>query len=196
MIFPPVKKLKVQLKIYLSGMLFLFSTKVYAVEDVVTQVIKSDSVLKSSSMTTGPMKTASIPTDPMSGSYLTQLVLGLLVVILCIVALAWFAKKMNRFHSVTNDSLKIISGISMGSRERIVLLQIGEEQLLVGVSPGRINKLHVLNSSITTSAGVSSNTENRPSDKGFADKLKTMMADAASGNKTDNNTDTENKKKE
>ncbi len=193
MIFDSVKKLKVHPKIYFSGMLFLFSTKVYAIENVVTQVIKSDSVLKSGAMTTSP-----IPTDPMSGSYLTQLVLGLLVVILCIVALAWFAKKMNRFHSVTNDSLKIISGISMGSRERIVLLQVGEEQLLVGVSPGRINKLHVLNSSITTSAGVSSNTENRPSDKGFADKLKTMMSDAASGNKannkTNNSTDTVNKK--
>jgi len=184
MIFNLVKKLKDKSTLYISGIVFFFSTKVYAIEDVViqdavTQVIKSDSIMKSGSMTT----------DPMSGSYLMQLVLGLLVVILCIVALAWFAKKMNRFHSVTNDSLKIISGISMGSRERIVLLQVGEEQLLVGVSPGRINKLHVLNSSITTSAGVSSNTENKPFDKGFSDKLKTMMADAAG------NTDAANKKK-
>jgi flagellar protein FliO/FliZ len=194
MILVPVKKLKVKSKIYFSGILFLFSTKVYAIEDVVTQVIKSDSVMKSSFMTTGSMTTTPVPTDPMSGSYLTQLVLGLLVVILCIVALAWFAKKMNRFHSVTNDSLKIISGISMGSRERIVLLQVGKEQLLVGVSPGRINKLHVLNSSITTSTGVSSNTEDKHFDKGFADKLKTMMADAVSDNKTNNNTNTENKK--
>ena len=184
MIFDLVKKLKDQSMLYISGILFFFSTKVYAIEDVVTQVIKSNSVMKQGSMTT----------DPMSGSYLTQLVLGLLVVILCIVALAWFAKKMNRFHSVTNDSLKIISGISMGSRERIVLLQVGEEQLLVGVSPGRINKLHVLNSSITTSAGISSNTEDKYSGKGFADKLKIMMSDAASDNKADNNTDTKNKK--
>jgi flagellar protein FliO/FliZ len=51
---------------------------------------------------------------------------------------------MNRLQSSTGGMLKIIGGISMGSRERIVLLQVGSEQLLVGVSPGRINTLHVL----------------------------------------------------
>jgi flagellar protein FliO/FliZ len=85
-----------------------------------------------------------ISTDPMSGSYLFQLILGLIVVLICIVALAWFAKRMNRLQSSTGGMLKIIGGISMGSRERIVLLQVGSEQLLVGVSPGRINTLHVL----------------------------------------------------
>lgn len=85
-----------------------------------------------------------ISTDPMSGSYLFQLILGLIIVLICIVALAWFAKRMNRLQSSTGGMLKIIGGISMGSRERIVLLQVGSEQLLVGVSPGRINTLHVL----------------------------------------------------
>ncbi len=87
---------------------------------------------------------AIISTDPMSGNYLFQLILGLIVVLLCIVALAWFAKRMNRLQSSTGGMLKIIGGISMGSRERVVLLQVGSEQLLVGVSPGRINTLHVL----------------------------------------------------
>ena len=85
-----------------------------------------------------------INTDPMSGSYLFQLILGLIVVLICIVALAWFARRMNRLQSSTGGMLKIIGGISMGSRERVVLLQVGSEQLLVGVSPGRINTLHVL----------------------------------------------------
>ncbi len=85
-----------------------------------------------------------INTDPMSGSYLFQLILGLIVVLICIVALAWFAKRMNRLQSSTSGMLKIIGGISMGSRERVVLIQVGSEQLLIGVSPGRINTLHVL----------------------------------------------------
>lgn len=85
-----------------------------------------------------------INADPMSGSYLFQLILGLIVVLICIVALAWFAKRMNRLQSSTGGVLKIIGGLSMGSRERVVLLQVGSEQLLIGVSPGRINTLHVL----------------------------------------------------
>ncbi len=164
-------KLNVLAKAYISSSImsltFLFSSKAYSVEDVTTQLIKS---------------------DPMSGSYLMQLVLGLLVVILCIVALAWFTKKMNRFHSITDDSLKVITGISMGTREKIVLLQVGEEQLLVGVSPGRINKLHVLATPITATDLNKSNSETSVGGKGFADKLKTMMTAAnASSVKKKNN---------
>ena len=88
--------------------------------------------------------------------------------------LAWFAKKMNRFHSAADGSLKVIGGLSMGSRERIVLLQVGEEQLLLGVSPGRISKLHVLGTPLEESG--------RPTDDdaggNFLDKLKTTMAQA------------------
>jgi flagellar protein FliO/FliZ len=96
-----------------------------------------------------------ISTEPMSGNYLVQLILGLLVVLICIVALAWFAKRMNRLQSSTGGMLKIIGGISMGSRERVVLLQVGSEQLLLGISPGRINTLHVLEEPLDN-AGVSS----------------------------------------
>jgi flagellar protein FliO/FliZ len=95
---------------------------------------------KTSQLNTSPI----ISADPMSGSYLFQLILGLIVVLICIVALAWFAKRMNRLQSSSGGMLKIIGGISMGSRERVVLLQVGSEQLLIGVSPGRINTLHVL----------------------------------------------------
>ena len=112
----------------------------------------------------------------MSGSYLMQLVLGLIVVVLCIIALAWFAKKMNNFQPLADDSLKMISTISMGTRERIVLLQVGEEQILIGVSPGRINKLHVLNKPIEKVVG----NQGGATGKGFSDKFKSMMADAKS----------------
>jgi flagellar protein FliO/FliZ len=117
---------------------------------------------------------ASLNSDPMNSSYLLQLVIGLLIVLLCIIALAWLAKKMNRFQSLTDSSLKVIGGLSMGSRERIVLLQVGEEQLLLGVSPGRINTLHVLDAPID----MVSNKPDSPMSNGFLDKFKTMMTDA------------------
>ena len=111
---------------------------------------------------------------PMSSSYLLQLVIGLFVVLLCIVALAWFAKKMNRFQSLADGSLKIIGGISMGGRERAVLLQVGEEQLLLGISPGKINTLHVLDTPIE----IKSTQADSQSGNSFSDKLKTMMSNA------------------
>lgn len=146
---------KIKYKFYSAVMLLVVSAQVYANEEAVSKTLKS---------------------EPMSGGYLMQLVLGLVVVVLCIIALAWFAKKMNSFQSVTDDSLKMISAMSMGTRERIVLLQVGEEQILVGVSPGRINKLHVLDKPIENVRG----NQGSATGKGFSDKFKTLMADARS----------------
>jgi len=69
---------------------------------------------------------------------------GLLLVIVAILGSAWFYRRFGNISPVSNDALKIVGGLSLGQKERIVLLQIGEEQLLVGISPGGINKLHVL----------------------------------------------------
>lgn len=114
-----------------------------------------------------------INTDPMSGSYLFQLILGLIIVLICIVALAWFAKRMNRLQSSTGSMLKIIGGLSMGSRERVVLLQVGSEQLLIGVSPGRISKLHVLETPLEDEGGNSEKTFAH----NLSEKLSTVLAE-------------------
>lgn len=148
-------------KLLLAFVTLFVTAQTDAAEQVSTQAIKVD-----------PMSA-----DPMSGSYLLQLVSGLVVVIICIVVLAWLAKKMNRLQACTDESLKIVGAISMGARERVVLLQVGEQQLLLGVSPGRINALHVLDEPVEASANCSPDTAG----KGFAEKLKTMMADANRG---------------
>jgi flagellar protein FliO/FliZ len=114
---------------------------------------------------------SSVNTDPMSGGYLLQLILGLIVVIICIVALAWITKRVNRLQSSGDGYLKVLGGLSMSARERVVLLQVGEQQLLVGVSPGRINTLHVLDSPVTGS----DKTSNAGS---FSEKLSTMLNDS------------------
>jgi flagellar protein FliO/FliZ len=113
----------------------------------------------------------SIKTDPMSGGYLLQLILGLVVVIVCIVALAWVAKRVNRLQSSTDGSLKVLGGLSMGARERVVLLQVGEQQLLIGVSPGRINALHVLDEPVSDIDKISNAGS-------FSEKLSAMLNDS------------------
>ena len=149
------------MKIFSAVFLLFVSSAVYATVESTPQTLKA---------------------DPMSGDYLVQLVLGLMVVILFIFVFAWFAKKMNRFQSGTSDSLKIIGGISMGSRERVVLLQVGEQQILLGVSPGRINALHLLDQPIesasTHATGRATGHVTGQMAKGFSDKLKSMMHEA------------------
>jgi flagellar protein FliO/FliZ len=82
--------------------------------------------------------------DPMAMTSLWQLTLGMLLVLSLILAIAWLLKRSGRFQVGAGGGLRILGGLSMGSRERVVLIQAGETQLLLGVAPGRVQMLHVL----------------------------------------------------
>lgn len=82
--------------------------------------------------------------DPLAMTSLWQLTLGMLLVLGLILALAWLLKRSGRLQMAAGGGLRILGGLSMGSRERVVLVQAGETQLLLGVAPGRVQTLHVL----------------------------------------------------
>ena len=107
--------------------------------------------------------------DPLAMANLVQLTLGMLAVLLLLGGLTWLLRRSGRFTSGVHGALQILGGVSMGARERIVLLQVGKQQLLVGVSPGRIQTLHVLDEPIEM-------TESAPRAKaGFAQALELAL---------------------
>ncbi len=68
------------------------------------------------------------------------LLLVLIIFFLCI----WLVRKVAGLSAVGPGMLRVVGGLSLGVREKVVLLQVGEKQLLLGVSPGRIETLQVL----------------------------------------------------
>jgi len=94
---------------------------------------------------TQPTQALKFASGPNLGAdYLIQFSVGLIVVLIAVVALAWLMRRLNRFQSSVGDSLQTLGGISLGPRERIVLVKVGDTQLLLGVAPGRVQTLHVL----------------------------------------------------
>ena len=77
-------------------------------------------------------------------SNLMQVTFGLFVIILLITAVAWFIRRFGNFQIAAKGNLRIIGGLPLGARERVVLIQVGSEQIVLGVAPGRIEKIHVL----------------------------------------------------
>lgn len=70
---------------------------------------------------------------------------GSLLAVLTVVALcSWGLRRWRDRQNISNESIEIISGLSLGSKDRIVLLRIGDEQVLVGVSPAGMQSLHVM----------------------------------------------------
>lgn len=88
--------------------------------------------------------TAAPVQDPLAMASLWQLTLGMVAVLGLILGIAWLLKRSGRFQMAAGGSLRVLGGLSMGTRERVVLLQVGETQLLLGVAPGRVQTLHVL----------------------------------------------------
>lgn len=75
--------------------------------------------------------------------------LGKLAVALIVVLLVFwlFAKVMRQFQGIHNgapDGLRIVSALSVGQRERVVVVQVGDEQLVLGVTSSQINPLHIM----------------------------------------------------
>jgi flagellar protein FliO/FliZ len=104
----------------------------------------------------------------LQGGELVQLTLGLLAVLVAIFALAWFMKRFGRVQGNLHGKLRVLAGLSVGTRERIALVQVGEQQILVGITPGSIRTLHVLDHPIEQ--------ENlAASVPGFSDKLASFM---------------------
>jgi flagellar protein FliO/FliZ len=58
--------------------------------------------------------------------------------------LAWLARRLNAARFAGARNLRLVAGLSLGSRERILVVEVGDTQLVVGVAPGRVQTLHVL----------------------------------------------------
>lgn len=137
------------------------------------QVIAADA---DDPVTATSRQSTAMAAENLNSAYLVQLILGLIFVLFCIVALAWLAKRVNRLQSSADGSLQVLGGISMGARERVVLVQVGSTQLLLGVAPGQINMLHQLEQPVAASDQNDRRSEASPFSKGFAGKLNAALS--------------------
>ena len=85
-------------------------------------------------------------------SHLLQTTLGLLAVLAVIIAIGWAVKRFGNLRGGVQGQMKIVGGLSLGTRERVVLLQVGDQQLVLGVAPGQIRTLHVLDQPLSEDA--------------------------------------------
>lgn len=105
---------------------------------------------------------------PIEAGSLLRMVIGLAIVLIAIFAIAWSLRRWGRLRSSACGELQIIGGLAMGPRERLVLVRVGDEQLLLGVAPGRIQTLHRLERPISVQ-GKPDTAEN------FSDRLRAAL---------------------
>ncbi len=82
------------------------------------------------------------PAATVSSGSVLQVILSLLLVLAAVVMVAWVLKRINLPQQGAGNALKVISGVAVGQRERVVLVEVNDTWLVVGVAPGQVNALH------------------------------------------------------
>lgn len=90
---------------------------------------------------------------------LAQVTLSLLLVLAAVFAAAWVVRRLRGFGKFNNGALQVVTEIAVGTKERVVLIQVGNQQLLIGVAPGRVSTLHVLPEPVSTPANAVTTTD-------------------------------------
>lgn len=106
-----------------------------------------------------------------SGSVL-QVIFSLLLVLAAVALVAWILKRANLPQHGAGSLLKVIGGVAVGQRERIVLVEVNDTWLVVGVAPGQVSTLHTMPKSglPAQQADISHNADGK-----FQSWLKLMM---------------------
>ena len=104
---------------------------------------------------------------PGSASQLGQLALGLLLVIGLIFVLAWLVRRVQSIVPRGGRVIRLLATQALGPRDRLLLVQVGKEQILLGLSAGRITPLHVLREPVEV--------EDEPAPGEFAQRLKELL---------------------
>lgn len=101
-----------------------------------------------------PLLAASDRPMPGVGSAATQIALGLLVVLLLMFFLAWLAKRLRLVPGAmaSGGAIKVLAVLQLGNREKILLVQVGDQQLVLGVTSHQITCLHQLEEPIKSTA--------------------------------------------
>jgi len=111
------------------------------------------------------------PTAAVSTGSVLQVIVSLLLVLAAVVMVAWVLKRINLPQQGSASALKVISGVAVGQRERVVLVEVNDTWLVVGVAPGQVNALHSMPKG--SIPAQSSNAGNPSND--FQNWLKKMM---------------------
>ncbi|MEY2341097.1 flagellar biosynthetic protein FliO [Acidithiobacillus sp. IBUN Pt1247-S3] len=74
-----------------------------------------------------------------------RLIAALILVLLVFFALIWLFKRMQAGAvGVSGSPMRVLASLPLGTRERLLLVEVGKQQLLLGATPAGITLLHTL----------------------------------------------------
>ena len=106
------------------------------------------------------------PASPLSVGSLTQLTLSLVAIVALILVISWALKRLKLAGPRGSGDIAILDQLSISPRERILLIRVGESQVLVGLGSSGLQSLTPLAVPIVLEHGAA---------PAFADRLRDLM---------------------
>lgn len=108
------------------------------------------------------------PVSPLSISSLAQLTLSLVAIVGLIFAISWVLKRLKvAAPRGSRGNIAVLDELTVGARERVVLLRVGDSQVLVGIGAGGLVALTPLSAAVVL--------KDAPPAPVFADRLREFM---------------------
>ncbi len=81
---------------------------------------------------------------PDAAGALVRVVLSLVVVVAFILAAGWIARRLQTAGHGRGKRMRCVETLTIGVKERVALIEIGGVNLVIGIAPGCVRTLHVL----------------------------------------------------
>lgn len=148
------------------------STAAAAVPAVAAAVAPTEQLIA-----TAPLRPTAPPpvSAPPAAASLIQTILALCAVLGLLALLAWFMKRYGPKAAAGAAHVRLVGALNLGGRERIMVVEVGDQWIVVGASPGRVNALATMPRRDAGGAGAAANATvhpHQPPASSFAEWLK------------------------
>lgn len=106
--------------------------------DEVNSTVSTSKTITHQSFTEQTVK----PISAANRGYISQVFVGLVMVLALIFLIATIVKRFGGAAILNNQHMKILSTLSLGQKEKVLIIEAGDQQLLLGVTSQQITRLH------------------------------------------------------
>ena len=100
-----------------------------------------------------------------------------------ILGLAWLMKRFANPLFQQQKELRLVASLSLGVKEKIILVEVAGKQLVLGVTPQQITSLHVIENPAKDSESAEDSEKNPVSEKHIASDFSKKLMEILKGNR-------------
>ncbi len=102
------------------------------------------------------------------GSELLGMGLSMLIVVAAILVLGWLYSRSRFVGSAASDVINVVATRALGPKERLLVVEVADQQLLIGMTSTAVQTLHVFDTPVRIEAA-------KPASSSFAARLRTQL---------------------